>query len=165
MYGIMRVASRGRDDAPSFWTIQKKTRPVSNTGRVLHVDLFRLREHRRWCLLLLRQTYLGRLAVVPLEGQVRGAHTELPGGDLLEVVVPGPDPELHGVERILEPNRDAHVVAIELLPDRDVGHLHRRESTLLDFHRRAVEVVRLEYHRRIHLRRGVEAVRPRHGVR
>src|SRR4051794_40878842 len=90
-----------------------------------------LREDRRWRLLLLRQTYLWRLAVVPLEGEVRGAHAELTGGDLLEVVVAGADPELHGVERILEPNRDAHVVAIELLSHCDVGHLHRRESTLL----------------------------------
>src|ERR1043165_4948035 len=83
-----------------------------------------LREDWLWCrLILLRRTNLGRLAVIPLEGEVRRPHAELPLRDLLEIVVARSDLELHLIERISEANRDTHVVAIELLPHGDVGHL------------------------------------------
>src|SRR6266480_2765032 len=120
-----------------------------------------LREDWRWRrLILLRQANLGRLAVVPLEGQVRRPHAELALRYLLEVVVAGLDAELHLVEGIGEANSNAHVVAIELLAKSDVRHLEGGELPLLDLHRSAVEIIRLENHRRTQLGRGVEASRP-----
>src|SRR5206468_9361470 len=122
-------------------------------------------EHRRrWRLILLRQTNLGRFAVIPLEGEVRRPHTEPAGGDLLEVVVTGLDPELERVERIGEANGDAHVVAIELLAQRDVSHLNLREFSFLDLHRSAIEVVRLQNHSWTELGCRVESIRPRNRV-
>src|SRR5689334_6359679 len=125
-----------------------------------------LREDWLWCrLILLRLTNARWLAVVPLECEVRRADTELPLRDLLQIVVTRFDLELHLIERVREANRDAHVVAIQLLPQCDVGHLEGRELALLDFHRTAIEVVRLQNHRRIELRRRVESCRPRDRVR
>ena len=89
-----------------------------------HVSCPLVEHRRRWRLILLGQTNLGRFAVIPLEGEVRRPHTEPAGSDLLEVVVTGLDPELERVERIGEANGDAHVVAIELLAQRDVSHLN-----------------------------------------
>src|SRR5947208_2449357 len=98
-------------------------------------------------LFLLRQPDLRRLAVIPLEGEVRRSHSESARGDLLEVLVTRLDPELHGVERILEADGDTHVVTVDFLADGDRGHLHRRKFALLDFHRSAIEVVGLENYR------------------
>ena len=79
-------------------------------------------------------------------------------GDLLKVVIAGLNPEMHCVERIRETHRDAHIVTIDLLAERDVRHLHRGEASLLDIDRRTVEVVRLQCHRRTQLRGSVEAI-------
>src|SRR6266566_4840023 len=123
-------------------------------------------EHWRWLSrLLFRSTDLRRLPVVPLERHPRRAYAELARRDLGEVVVTGFDTELHRVEWIGEADRDAHVVAIELFPQCDVGHLQRGEAALLDVHRCAIPVVRLERHRRVDLTRNVEPIGPGYRVR
>src|SRR3954464_4674178 len=103
-----------------------------------------LLEHRRRRLILLREAYLRRLAVIPLEREVRRPHSEPASRDLLQIVVASLDPEFHGVEGILEADGNAHVVTIELLADGDRSHLHRRELSVLDFHWSAIEVVALQ---------------------
>src|SRR6266480_3554059 len=124
-----------------------------------------LREYGCRRRLILWQTNFRRLSVIPLECHVGRPHTESPRGYLLEIVVTSLDPELHRVERILDAHCDAHVVTIELLAKREGRHLHSREPSFLDLHRRAIEVKRLENYRRVHLRSGVEPIRPGNGVR
>src|SRR5207253_8880140 len=111
-------------------------------------------------LILLWQTNLRCLPVIPLEREVRRSHAEPTSGDLLKVVVTRLDPELHRVEWIGEANRDTHVIAVELLAQRDVRHLNLREFPFLDLHRSAIEVIRLENHRRTELRCRVQTIRP-----
>src|SRR5258706_3090168 len=125
----------------------------------------RERRRRRRRLVLLRQTHLRRVSGIPLERHVRCSDSEMSVCDLLKVVIAGLNPEMHRVERIREAHRDAHVVTIDLLAKRDVGHLHRGEASLFDIDRRAVEVVRLDCHRRTQLCRGIETIGPGHRVR
>src|SRR5256885_11618750 len=147
-------------------TCPKKKPGTASRSTGLGLTVNRLREDWRRCrLILLRLTNPGWLAVIPLECEVRRAHAEPPLRDLLEIVVTRLDLELHLVERIREANCDAHVVAIELLPDGDVRHLEGGELALLDLHRTAIEVVCLQNHRRIELRRRIETCGPRDRVR
>src|SRR5260221_4185246 len=84
---------------------------------------------------------------------------------LNDVVVANLHPEPRRVERIHEAQCDRRVVAIQLLPHREVHVLHRVELATLDLHRRAIEVVRLNQERRRDLRRRVEPRRPCDRVR
>src|SRR5579859_5474094 len=107
MYGIVRFASRG---------VNSTLPPEAPARRVTSSW-----EYRRWLSRLFPgRPNLGRLTEVVLEGEVGSAHTKAPRRGLHEVLVAGRDAELHGVEWISEAHRDAHVVAIQLLADRDV---------------------------------------------
>src|SRR6266446_7656624 len=106
------------------WKPRKRRQPTKKVaaGKLLPAATFvrpcsatALREHRRrGLILLLGQTNLRRLSVVPLKRHVRRLYTEMSVRDLLQIVIAGLDPKMHRIERVGEAHRDAHVVSIDL---------------------------------------------------
>src|SRR5688572_15828591 len=87
---------------------------------------------RRWSGVLRRRTKLRRLSKVVLEGEEGCPDAELPRRRLHDAGIASAYPESVGVERIREAHADARLVPVELLANREVGHLEARELTALD---------------------------------